>query len=186
MHVRGDENGNRIPGRRLDYEGLVAAGIVQWPYSTFTKHRRGDPLFPRGIKDGNRVFYDADQMADYVEAYWARKEDEVQRREREEYEATLPPLEERERLAREETSRLQAEFLDAHPGILERVNLPVGLPVFPSLTSRDHGREVNVQEPDGLWIDEAGFASIMARDPQRGPVTYRVDERGVLVISGLR
>ena len=96
MRVQGDENGNRVPGRRLDYEGLVAAGIVQWPYSTFTKHRREDPGFPLGIRDGKRVFYDADQMADYVADYWVRKEAEIERRRVEEYEASLPP-DERER-----------------------------------------------------------------------------------------
>ena len=66
--------GERIPGKRLDYDGLVAAGIVQWPRSTFDKIKRADPAFPRGIRDGKRMFYDADQVQEYVERYWENKE----------------------------------------------------------------------------------------------------------------
>ena len=185
--MRVDENGDRVPGRRLTYKDLKAERVVHWPYSTFTKIRRSDPYFPRGLKDGKRVFYDADQMADYVAEYWSRKEDEVRRIERDAYEASLPPPEERRRAYRELQSRFIAAFLHDHPGLLERLFEPFNF----GTTANDFTGElvaVDIWETiDGvlsLWPgDERSVAAIMAREPQRGPMTYRVGETGALLLS---
>ena len=63
-----------VPHKMLDYWGLLDAGVIPstWTQNIFNARRNADPDFPRGVTEGRKLFYDAAEVAAYIEGHWAK------------------------------------------------------------------------------------------------------------------